>query len=109
MAKTKSFEDKLAERAVKGAQIDELDQEIVTEFLVEAAPVIAKLRLIEEKMSDSISFTGRAKQVLQQIDNGLLRDPLAVKIVEKMRLSQENPDTPDTPVDPGPQDPGAPT
>ena len=79
---TTTFEANLTKRKTLGDQLDTLDELIVSEFLAEAAPVIEKLRLVTENMSDNLSFKGRASQVLQQIENGLLRDPLAVRVIQ---------------------------
>lgn len=88
MATKTTFETNLTKRKELGDQLDRLDEAIVTEFLVEADPVIEKLRQITDKMSDNVSFKGRAANVLQQIDNGLLRDPLALLVISKLTEAQ---------------------
>lgn len=86
MAKT--FQEKLADAKALGEQSDALNEEIVTEVLTAAAPVIEMLRAVVDNMSDGVSFAARAKQVLQQIDVGLLKDPLSVRVVEKLKEAQ---------------------
>lgn len=80
----KTFAQKLAEAKELGEQSDELNEEIVAEFLTAASPVIQMLRDIEENMSDGISFAAKAKGVLHQIDIGLLKDPLSISVLAKL-------------------------
>lgn len=87
MAKT--FAQKLAEAKALGTQSDALNEEIVLEFITAAGPTIQMLRDIEANMSDGISFSAKAKQVLHQIDIGLLKDPLAVSVLNKIAAAQE--------------------
>ena len=85
----KTFAQKLAAAKALGDQSDALNEEIVTEFLTAAAPVIQMLRDIETNMSDGVSFAARSKQVLQQIDVGLLKDPLSLRVVGKMEAARQ--------------------
>lgn len=87
MAKT--FREKLDDAKKLGVQVDAANEEIVEEFITTAAPVIQMLRDISENMSPDISFSSRSRQVLTQIDSGLLRDPLSVRVLEKVRKDKE--------------------
>ena len=84
----KTFAEKLADAKALGDQSDALNEEIVTEFLTAAAPVIQMLRDIEKNMSSGVSFAARSKQVLQQIDVGLLKDPLSLTVLENLKAAQ---------------------
>ena len=85
----KTFEQKLAEAKALGEQSDELNEQIARELLLEASPLIKKLRAVSENMSPNTSFHARATQVLAQIDSGLLRDPLSVRVLEKLKAESE--------------------
>ena len=85
----KTFTQKLSAAKDLGEQSEQLHEEIVAEFLTTATPVIKMLRDIEANMSDGVSFSAKAKQVLHQIDIGLLKDPLSVSVLQKMQAAAE--------------------
>ena len=84
----KTFEQKLAEAKSLGEKSDELNEQIARELLVAASPFIEKLRAVCDNMSPNTSFHARTKQVLAQIESGLLRDPLSVRVLEKLKGEQ---------------------
>lgn len=79
----KTFAQKLADAKALGDQADAANEEIVAEFLNKAGPTIQMLRDISANMSPDISFTASAKQILQNIDIGLLKDPLSTRVLAK--------------------------
>lgn len=84
-----TFDELLEQSSSLGEQADAVNEAIVADILVSAAPIIEKLRKVKDHMSDNISFTAKAGQVLHQIDAGLLKDPLAVEVSRKLAESQE--------------------
>ena len=87
------FEEKLEQANAASEQSDNLNEEVVLELLTAAQSVIDMLRKVKEKMSPDVSFTARAAAVLQQIDVGLLQDPISVRVLtriaEEKRAAEE--------------------
>ena len=83
-----TFAQLLEQSSSLGDQADAVNEAIVADILVSAAPIIEKMRQVAEQMSDNISFTGKVKQVLHQIDIGLLKDPMAIAVQAKLAAAQ---------------------
>lgn len=82
----KTLSEKIQDANLAGKTSDEANEKAVLGFLLKAEPIIQDLRQIcgAEGLSDDLSWTARAKQVLQQIEIGLLNDPLSVKVIQKI-------------------------